>query len=73
VSAADAARLRADQAAQELRRDAVSIKLDLERVIRSLAEDGTCSGTSAIVLAIGDLDRKVAYLRGLREGLEYAS
>lgn len=70
MSAADSARKRADAVSQELMRDAVSIRLSLERIIRDLAENGTCSGTYQVAQAAADLDRRMQYLRGLREGLD---
>jgi len=70
MSAADSARKRAHSTVQELLRDAVSIRLDLTRLINDLAEEGSCLGTKSLVEQMAVLDRKVCYLKGLREGLD---
>lgn len=70
MSAADAARKRAEGAVHELLRDARCIQLELTRLINDLSVEGICHGSNSIALQAADLDRKVQYLRGLREGLD---
>lgn len=73
MSAADAARRRADRLREELRADAVRLQQELTRLIRNLSEDGTFLGTRTIAQQAADLDRDARYLTGLTDGLDLSA
>lgn len=70
MSAADAARRRADRLRKELRADAIRLQQELTRLIRDMSEEGTFLGTRAVAQQAADLDRDARYLTGLEDGLE---
>lgn len=72
MSAAEAARRRADRLRKELRADAIRLQQELTRLIRDMSEEGTYLGTKALVQQAADLDRDARYLTGLTDGLELA-